>query len=78
MLEQLREGREWGCDRAEHSRGCREAQEKGGGKHRMPGGIGEAGQCGEKGNRSVGRAAGRKTRCFPKAGIRKSLLPSLG
>lgn len=57
-----REGRQWGCDRAEHGRGSREVQEKGGGKHSMPGGAGEAQQCGEMGNESVGRAAARKTR----------------
>lgn len=65
VLEQLWEGRQWGCDRAEHGRGCREAQERGGGKHSMPGGTGEAPWRGEMGKGSVGRAAGRKTRCFP-------------
>lgn len=78
VLEQLWEGRQRGCDRAEQGRGCREAQERGGEKHSMPGGTGEAQWCEEMGKGRVGRAAGRKIRCFPKAGIRKSLLPSLG
>lgn len=67
-LEQLWELWQWGCARAEDAEKPREGEE---GSTARQEGL-------EMGNGSVGRAAGRKTRGFPKAGIRKSLLLSSG
>lgn len=82
VLEQLWEGRQWGCDRAEHGRGCREGRERGGGKHSMPGGTvvwrnGEW-ECGESSweeNRMPSQSWDQKEPSWPPLATRSTQLP---